>query len=265
MDRRSFLGGAVSGVALAVGGRAGWDASRPPAPPPPPPPEPPPCPPSIPEHGRISFSQQGEDIVLYHAAKELLKLERPTYMDVGAAYPVKGNNTYLLYSTGGRGVLVEPNPALTEQLRAVRPGDIVVQAGIGVTEQAEADYYEIKGNPMLNTFSPDHVAELQKDQTESVVERVVKMPLLNINAVIAEHLGAAPDILSTDVEGLDLAILRSLDMTRFRPAVICAETLQTLRTGRMAPISAYLTARGYIPRGGSLYNTIYVDRRRIER
>lgn len=202
---------------------------------------------------------------MYHAAKELLKLDRPTYMDVGAAYPVKGNNTYLLYSTGARGVLVEPNPALTEQLRAVRPGDIVVQAGIGVTAQAEADYYEIRGNPMLNTFSPDHVAELQKDQADSVVERVVTMPLLNINAVIAEHLGAAPDILSTDVEGLDLAILRSLDLSRFRPAVICAETLQTLRTGRMAPISAYLTARGYIPRGGSLYNTIYVDRRRIER
>lgn len=264
MNRRQFLGGTATGVALAVGGRAGWSALNPPAPPPPPPP-PPPCPPAIPEHGRLSFSQQGEDIVLYHAAKELLKLDRPTYMDVGAAYPVKGNNTYLLYSTGARGVLVEPNPALTEQLRAVRPGDIVVQAGIGVTAQAEADYYEIKGNPMLNTFSPDHVAELQKDQAESVVERVVKMPLLNINAVIAEHLGTAPDILSTDVEGLDLAILRSLDLSRFRPGVICAETLQTLRTGRMAPISAYLTARGYIPRGGSLYNTIYLDRRRIDR
>ena len=47
-----------------------------------------------------------EDIVLYHAAKELLKLDRPTYMDVGAAYPVKGNNTYLLYTTGARGVLI---------------------------------------------------------------------------------------------------------------------------------------------------------------
>lgn len=202
--------------------------------------------------------------MLFHAAKELLKLDAPTYMDVGAAYPVKGNNTYLLYTTGARGVLVEPNPTLTAQLRAVRPGDIVVQAGIGVTAESEADYYEIKGNAMLNTFSPEHVAELQKGKTESVVERVVKMPLLNINDVIAEHLKAAPDILSTDVEGLDLAILKSLDLKRFRPAVICAETLHTLQTGRTAPITAYLTARGYTPRGGSLYNTIYVDRQRID-
>jgi FkbM family methyltransferase len=220
----------------------------------------------VPEHARLSFSQQGEDIVLYHAMTELLKIPNPVYMDVGAAYPVRGNNTYLLYTTGARGVLVEPNPALVTMLRAERPRDIVVAAGIGVTEQAEADYYEIKGNAMLNTFSPEQVEVLQKAQTgstESVVERVVKMPLLNINRVIEEHLGRAPDILSTDVEGLDLAILRTLDMTRFRPAVICAETVHTLTTGRLAPITRFLTSRGYIPRGGSLYNTIFVDARRM--
>jgi len=187
-------------------------------------------------------------------------------MDVGAAYPVRGNNTYLLYTSGAHGVLVEPNPVLVTMLRAERPRDTVVAAGIGVTEQAEADYYEIKGNAMLNTFSPEQVAVLQKEQTdsaESVVARVVKMPLLNINRVIEEHLGRAPDILSTDVEGLDLAILRTLDLTRFRPAVICAETSLTLTTGRPAPITRFLTARGYIPRGGSLYNTIFVDVRRM--
>ena len=265
MKRRDFLGGAVVGAVTAVSGRAAWAHLNPPPPPPPPPPVEP-CPPAVPEHGRLSFSQQGEDIVLYHAMTELLKIKDPVYMDVGAADPVRGNNTYLLYTTGARGVLVEPNPALVTMLRAERPRDTVVAAGIGVTEQAEADYYEIKGNAMLNTFSPDQVAVLQKEapSTDSVVERVVKMPLVNINRVIEEHLGRAPDILSTDVEGLDLAILRSLDLARFRPGVICAETAHTLATGRLAPITRYLTARGYIPRGGSLYNTIFVDARRIE-
>lgn len=262
MKRREFLGGAVVGAVTAVSGRAAWAHLNPP-PPPPPPPEPAPCPPGIPEHARLSFSQQGEDLVLYHAMTELLKIDKPVYMDVGAAYPVRGNNTYLLYTTGAHGVLVEPNPALAKMLRTERPRDTVVEAGIGVTEQAEADYYEIKGNAMLNTFSPEQVAVLQKGQTESVVERVVKMPLLNINRVIEQHLGRAPDILSTDVEGLDLDILRTLDMTRFRPAVICAETLLTLANGRPAPITRFLTARGYIPRGGSLYNTLFIDSRKI--
>lgn len=252
--------GSAAGAATAVLIGAG---RKRPEPPPPTPAPPPPSPPALPEHARLSFSQQGEDIVLFHVLHELMKIATPTYMDVGAAYPVRGNNTYLLYTTGARGVLVEPNPALAEQLRSKRPGDIVVEAGIGVTAAVEADYYEIKGNAMLNTFSPEQVAHLQRGQAESVVARVVKMPLLNINRVIQEHLGKAPDLLSTDVEGLDDAIIRTLDLSRFRPAVICAEAIPTMKSGRLSRTTRYLASKGYIPRGGSVYNTIYVDARRI--
>ena len=251
--------GSAAGAATAVLIGAG----RPEPPPAPAPAPPPPPPPALPEHARLSFSQQGEDIVLFHVLHELMKIAAPTYMDVGAAYPVRGNNTYLLYTTGARGVLVEPNPALAEQLRSKRPGDIVVEAGIGVTAAVEADYYEIKGNAMLNTFSPEQVAHLQRGQAESVVARVVKMPLLDINRVIQEHLGKAPDLLSTDVEGMDDAIIRTLDLARFRPAAICAEAIPTTKSGRLSRTTRYLAAKGYIPRGGSVYNTIYVDARRI--
>ena len=250
--------GSAAGAATAVLAGAARPEPPPPAPVPPPPP-----PPALPEHARLSFSQQGEDIVLFHVLHELMKIATPTYMDVGAAYPVRGNNTYLLYTTGARGVLVEPNPALAAQLRSTRPDDTVVEAGIGVSAAVEADYYHIKGNAMLNTFSPEQVAHLQRGQTESVVERVVKMPLLNINRVIQDHLGRAPDLLSTDVEGLDDAIIRTLDLSRFRPAAICAEATATTKSGQPSRMSRYLAARGYIPRGGSLYNTIYVDARRI--
>jgi hypothetical protein len=90
------------------------------------------------------------------------------------------------------------------------------------------------------------------------------MPLLNINRVIQEQLGEAPDLLSTDIEGLDYAILRSLDVSRFRPAVICSEAVPMFKTGKFSDITEYLRARGYIPRGGSMYNTIYLDTKRIE-
>ena len=247
--------------AVTAAGVSAWRQRRPPPAAPPCPPAP--APPPLPEHARLSFSQQGEDIVLFHALREQLKIETPTYMDIGAAHPVRGNNTYLLYTTGARGVLVEPNPDRVEQLRQQRPGDIVVAAGIGVTDTAEADYYEIKGNPALNTFSAEQVALLQRGQTESVVERVVKMPLLGINRVIAERLGRAPDLVSTDVEGLDYAILRTLDLARFRPAVICAEAVPMTNAGRLSPLTRYLVSRGYVPRGGSMYNTVYLDARRL--
>ncbi len=263
INRRDFIGGAVCGSAAGAATAVfiGAARNRPDVPAPPAPALPPP--PALPEHARLSFSQQGEDIVLFHVLHELMKIATPTYMDVGAAYPVQGSNTYLLYTTGARGVLVEPNPELAAQLRTHRPGDIVVEAGIGVAAAVEADYYEIKGNAMLNTFSPEQVAQLQRGKAESVVERVVKMPLLNLNRVIQQHLGRAPDLLSTDVEGLDDAIIRTLDLSRFRPAVICAEVVPTMTSGRPSRTTRYLASKGYIPRGGTVYNTIYVDSRRI--
>src|SRR5262245_55031178 len=229
MDRRRFLTGAVvgaaAGAAAGVAGRIGWEKKGAAAEPTPKKDERRP----IPEFARLSFSQQGEDIVLFHALHDLMKIKDATYMDVGAAHPRKSNNSYLLYWTGGHGVLVEPNPALAKLLREDRTRDIVVEAGIGVTETKEADYYEIKGNAMLNTFSPEQVKGLEKEG--HVVERVRKMPLLSINKVIEEHLGKAPDLLSTDVEGLDYDIIKTLDLSRFRPAVICAEDVSVQNSG----------------------------------
>ena len=79
-----------------------------------------------------------------------------TYLDIGANDPIMLNNTYLFYLRGCNGVLVEPNAALCERLRAVRPRDTTLTAGIGVTAAREADYF-IMTNPALNTFSREEV------------------------------------------------------------------------------------------------------------
>lgn len=253
IQRRSFITGALAGASVgALLGRLGWKRAEPP---PPPPPQP-----QIPPEARLSFSQQGEDIVLFHVLRDLLKVDAPTYLDIGAADPVRGSNTYLLYTTGGRGVLVEPNPDYVAKLRARRPDDVVVAAGVGVGEEREADYYVIRGQPPLNTFSPEFVEELRRQFGADPVERVVKMPLVPVNEVIATHLGRAPDLLSIDVEGMDLPILRTLDWERWRPGAIVAET------GSPRPneaLMSYVVSKGYDVRGGSILNTVFVDRRRI--
>jgi FkbM family methyltransferase len=247
MKRREFIAGAVVGAvggSLAVVGR---NAARPKT--------------ELETFARQSYSEQGEDIVLFHAARDILKVTHPTYVDVGAAEPIRGSNTYLLYWTGARGVLVEPNPTLVEKLKKYRPGDTVVAAGIGVDETTEADYYVIRGNAMLNTFSKDQVGDLEK--AGNAVDRVVKMPLITLNRVIEEHLGKAPDILSTDIEGWDLPILRTLDFDRFRPGAICSETASMTPQGESSEITKLLVSKGYIVRGGSMVNTIFVDAKRL--
>jgi hypothetical protein len=146
-------------------------------------------------------------------------------------------------------------------LREQRPRDKVLPVGIGITDTAEADYYEIKVKPELNTFSSEQAAMLQ--QNGNVLERVSKMPLVNINKAIAENLGKAPDLLSTDIEGLDEAIIRTLDLSRFQPGVICAEDVAIGNDGGLSELAKNLKANGYVIRGGSMINSVFIEASRI--
>ena len=251
MDRRSFVAGTLTGVtgAAALWSGVALRGSRAPASPP---------------KGRTSYSQMGEDLVLLDLLHAWMKLDTPTYLDLGAADPIDGSNTYLLYTSGCHGVLVEPNPAYVAKLRQARPRDIVVPAGVGIDDSTAADYYVFRDRPMLNTFSPDEVAMRRRQSKDFVVEKVVKIPLVSLNSLIATHLGQAPDLLSIDIEGLDLAVLRTLDVDRYRPAVIIAEAGRPGNVNADPALVAFVESKGYIVCGTSLYNTIFADRRRFK-
>lgn len=213
----------------------------------------------LPEWARVSYAQFGEDLVA-DSLLSSIKVAKPSYLDVGACDPVRLSNTYLFYLTGARGVLVEPNVALTERLRSERPGDSVLVAGIGTSDQSEADYY-VMSAPDLNTFDKAQAERLHRDTVHKIV-RVVKMPLLSINRVIAEHFGGvAPDFLSIDIEGMDYAVLKTLDYKRFRPKVICAETIITATLKENGDTTRLMTEHGYELRGMTLANTMYVDKK----
>jgi FkbM family methyltransferase len=270
-NRKHFLqntGSAVAGVALGALGRGWFARDRTIGNPPTPIPEAPAVqpshsiqptsPPAIDVQGEESFSQAGEDLIVrfFFQFREIRKM---TYLDVGANEPIQNNNTYYFYRKGYRGVLVEPNVSLCEKLRSVRPQDTTLAAGIGVTAAKEADYY-IMTHHSWNTFSKeeaDHQTEVTKGRIS--VKEVIKMPLLNINDVMSKHFGEAPAFLSVDTEGLDLAILKSINYERFRPKIICAETLVSSTTKTRPEIPEFMASQGYVARGGSFVNTIFVD------
>ncbi|MCI0702746.1 MAG: FkbM family methyltransferase [Planctomycetia bacterium] len=215
----------------------------------------------LPDGTKFSFAQFGEDLVASSLFASL-KIDKPSYLDIGAYEPIRSNNTYLFHRRGARGVLVEPNVALTSKLQRKRPGDTVLVAGIGVDETPEADYFVLSDDE-LNTFDKDQADRLTRETTTKLL-KVVKMPLLNINRVIAEHFGgSAPDFLSIDIEGMDFAVLRTLDYARFRPKVICAETLITATTRHNPETLALMAEKGYELRGMTLPNTLFVDKRAL--
>ncbi len=239
-------------VPVAAGGLG--SASSHPSPPPPP-------------AGRISFAEQGEDLVVAQLLYLQLGVKRPTYIDIGAHHPTHNNNTYLFYLLGSRGVLVEPNPYYADLLREARPEDRVVEAGVGPNvEDTLADYYVVRGGGQLNTFSKEQADELVRQRGPQVIVEVRKAKLINVNKLLAQYFpNGGPDFLSVDTEGLDLTILRSLDFDRFRPKVVCAETSEVEDGHINRDIMALMTTHDYSARGGSFVNTIFLDNHLMEK
>lgn len=252
--RRTFLLGGLAGA--VVGGGSGTAAGRWLLPHPPAPPVE--VEKQLPVGTKLSYAQFGEDLVassLFYS----IAMDKPTYVDIGAGEPIDSNNTYLFYLRGARGLLVEPNVDLTEMTRKERPEDKLLVAGIGIDATAEADYY-VMSAAQLNTFDKDQAERLHRDTAHKIV-RVVKMPLVDINKAIGDHFGTkSPDFLSIDVEGLEFAILEKLDLKRFRPKVICVDTLVTGTLKQNPKSTEYLTARGYEVRGMTYPNTLYMDK-----
>jgi FkbM family methyltransferase len=206
----------------------------------------------------VSFAQQGEDLVIKNLF-DTFNVIGPSYIDIGAWDPIINSNTYLFYWQGSRGVLVEPNPALCTRLKSVRPNDTVLNIGIGVTDQKDADYYIVEGDGQANTFSKKQADGWGKIAGHSVIKKVIKMPLVNINEVLQENFKRGPDLFSVDAEGFDEAILKSLDFDRFRPKVICAETAE-LGTGKViTAIVGFLESKNYSVRGSTFVNSIFLD------
>ncbi len=246
--RRDFLFGAVAGVAGTAGAAMltplEWKVK------------------ALPDGTKLSFAQDGEDIVALTLLQQL-GVKQPSYLDVGAFLPILGNNTYLMYREGGRGVLIEPNVACIKELKSKRPGDTVLNIGVGISGVEEtADYY-VLNHPQMNTFDADEAHRRETGSNrETVIQEVVKMPLVPINKVIADQFGGkTPDYLSVDVEGMEVAILKTLDFKTYRPKVICVDTLTNGGIKMTTDAADYLATQGYIVRGMTHANTVFLDQK----
>jgi hypothetical protein len=99
----------------------------------------------------------------------------------------------------------------------------------------------------------------RKTSGAAFIEKVIKMPLVNINTVMKEHYRGAPDSLSIDTEGIDGEILKSIDFTHFRPNVLCVETLVFGTPHVETKILELMKSNDYAIRGSTFVNTIFVD------
>lgn len=166
-------------------------------------------------------------------------------MDVGANDPFEQNLTWFLEQQGWTGILIEPNPALYQRLLEKRPRCRAYQVACGSPEQVGVANLHLAVGHAQSSIRPDFDTALTGE--------VIRVQLRTLDSILREAGIEKIDFLSIDVEGLELDVLRGLDLGKFSPQLILVEDhMYSYEKHR------YLRSKGYrlIRRTG--YNNWYV-------
>ncbi|MGJ4932292.1 FkbM family methyltransferase [Bradyrhizobium sp. HKCCYLS2038] len=181
------------------------------------------------------------------------------YIDVGAHHPYRFSNTCYFHRRGWGGINIDPNPDAIAAFRRARPSD--VNLCVGVAEAPGELVFHFFNEPALNTFDAglaearSNIPGYRKLGTKTVTVR-------RLDDILSEHLPEARriDFLSIDVEGMDLAVLRSNDWRLFRPALLLVEAHErTVEAVQQDPIHRFVDATGYRLIAKTLNTLIYED------
>ncbi|MBN2395566.1 MAG: FkbM family methyltransferase [Candidatus Atribacteria bacterium] len=208
-----------------------------------------------------SFSQSGEDIIIQYVLNSM-NILNPNYLDIGANHPVLFNNTYLFYKNNCRGICVEPNPVLAKIIKKKRSKDIVINKGISAGFAGAMKFYVFSSHT-LSTFSKEDVNNYISNGEKLL--KTIDVEVIPLNELINKLFkGITPDIISIDVEGWDFDILKTLDFEKYRPAIICAETLTyspiKKEQKKNQELIKFLLHKNYFLYADTYINSIFVDK-----
>lgn len=206
---------------------------------------------------KATYSQCGEDSIVWFIFSILGRPCR-TYLDICAHHPTCLSNTALFSLFGARGMNIEADPVLFAEFPRLRPHDI--NLNVGVAETAGKMVFFKMSDPGFSTFSQDEAEGIAQHRGVTIESRSL-VPVETIGSILNQW-NFVPDFLSIDVEGQDLAILRTYDFDRHRPVVICAETLAHAPDGsdrKNTALIDFLASKGFRTYADTYINTIFVD------
>ena len=191
-------------------------------------------------HWRRHYSQFGEDVVLSDWLGK--GSNSGFYVDVGCFHPSKFSNTHFLYKRGWRGINIDMDAIKIKCFDLARPSDTNVHAAVS-DKRETVTVYNFSRYGLGSTIDPE-------------VARNTPMPVLSETRIetrtLTEIIDASLyrdrqiDLLSIDAEGHDFAVIRSLDMARYRPKILLTEThLKDFKEIIQLPMHHYLEEQGY--------------------
>ena len=197
------------------------------------------------------YSQFGEDIII----QKYLQENKGFYLDIGSGDPVRGSNTFFLYKKGWSGILIDPLTRNIFSSKIIRRKDKIIQGLVGATNKSYP-FYEMYPYEYSTTNN-----EIVKDLINSRKAKLVKKVQIDTFSVSELKLDinlSQPSLLSIDCEGLDLEVLKTIDLKTTNFRVICAEDVNFNPVSKTSEINQYLNENGYeiVDRAGP--SSIYI-------
>jgi len=156
-----------------------------------------------------SYSQFGEDLVI----DKFFKCFIGKYVDIGCYHPIKYNNTALLHKKGWSGYNIDLNSITIDLFNVSRKKDTNICACLSDTKKEVVVYLD-------NHFSALNSVNLENSKNFKFKDvKKIKFKAQLFSELVKENF----DFLNIDCEGNDYKILKTIDLKRYTPKLICIE------------------------------------------
>jgi FkbM family methyltransferase len=163
-------------------------------------------------------------------------------VDVGAYDPVVISNSWLFEQKGWRTLCIEPNPDLEEKLKRERDLVLSVACGAENKESIPLEIFVMQPQPGLpiTLVNEGAITGIRTDDVEVNTERyrqyelhkpliieqkVTDVPLRTLDWCLEAVRWKPPcHIVSIDVEGTEMDVLKGFDVDKWQPHVFCIES-----------------------------------------
>ena len=171
-----------------------------------------------------SYSGSAQDIIIDHFFKDKTK---GVYIDVGCYHPYNGNNTKMLYDRGWSGINIDLDFHTIDLFNYIRKRDENINIAISEKE-GEYDLYHFHNRSALNSLDAN-----RKNNAKEV--KKVKTKTLNSIIENSKFQYDKINLLSIDVEGHELEVIKSIDLNKYAPEIILIEFME----GKLNEIKFY--------------------------
>lgn len=201
-----------------------------------------------------SYAQDGEDIIFQEFWKAEYGNAAGFFVEIGGYHPVRFSNTLRLYQSGWNGIVIEPTPAKWWLFALMRPRDILVKLAAGTQKQIKPFFcFPVAA---LNKFA----TEIREYKTREFIPRMLPVQQDTLENILSEKLpeNKVIDLLSIDIEGLELDVLKSNDWRKYSPKFIIVEDHQfEIQCPERSKTHNFLTKMNYLAIARTRRNTIY--------